>query len=61
VPHRVLFQDVPCRYCYKSVCPEVHQNCLRLVEPGAVVDAALELLAGRGQPAETTLVTPPAA
>jgi lipopolysaccharide heptosyltransferase II len=45
VPHRVLFQDVPCKFCYKSVCPEGHQNCLRRVEPQAVVDAALELLA----------------
>lgn len=60
VPHRVLFHDVPCRYCYKSVCPETHQNCLRLVDPGAVVDAALELLAGGGR-AGTAPVMPPAA
>ena len=44
VPHRVLFEDVPCKYCYKSVCPEGHHNCLRLVEPDRVVDAAAELL-----------------
>jgi lipopolysaccharide heptosyltransferase II len=44
VSHRVLFHDVPCRYCYKSICPEEHHNCLRLVEPGCVVDAAIELL-----------------
>jgi ADP-heptose:LPS heptosyltransferase len=60
VPHRVLFHDVPCRYCYKSVCPEAHHNCLRLVPPAAVVDAALALLAGRGREAGTALVTPPA-
>ena len=60
VPHRVLFHDVPCRYCYKSVCPEAHHNCLRLVPPGAVVDAALELLAGQGREVGTALVTPPA-
>jgi len=60
VPHRLLFHDVPCRYCDKSVCPEAHQNCLRLVPPGAVVDAALELLAGQGREAEAALVTPPA-
>ena len=64
VPHRVLFQDVPCRYCYKSVCPEVHQNCLRLVPPDAVVEAALDLLAARNGRAPaalgTALVTPPA-
>jgi lipopolysaccharide heptosyltransferase II len=44
VPHRVLFHDVPCKYCYKSVCPEGHHHCLRLVEPDQVVQAAAELL-----------------
>lgn len=43
-PNRVLNHDVPCKYCYKSVCPEGHHNCLRLVDPGRVVDAAVELL-----------------
>jgi lipopolysaccharide heptosyltransferase II len=47
VPHRVLFQDVPCKYCYKSVCPEGHHDCLRRVDPQTVVDAALALLAAR--------------
>jgi lipopolysaccharide heptosyltransferase II len=44
VPSRVLFNDVPCRWCYKSVCPEGHHLCLRGVEPEAVVNAAIELL-----------------
>jgi lipopolysaccharide heptosyltransferase II len=44
VPHRVLFHDVPCKYCYKSVCPEGHHDCLRRVPPAAVVEAALALL-----------------
>ena len=44
VPHRVLFHDVPCKYCYKSVCPEGHHDCLRLVAPQAVVDAVRKLL-----------------
>jgi ADP-heptose:LPS heptosyltransferase len=44
VPHRVLFHDVPCKYCYKSICPEGHHNCLRLVTPESVVSAAWELL-----------------
>lgn len=44
VPHRVLSHDVPCKYCYKSVCPEGHHNCLRLVEPDRVLHAAAELL-----------------
>jgi len=43
VPHRVLFQDVPCKYCYKSVCPERHHACLRGVAPEDVVAAALAL------------------
>lgn len=44
VPNRVIFHDVPCRICYKSICPEGHHNCLRLVEPQRVVNATLELL-----------------
>ena len=44
VPHRVLFHDVPCKYCYKSVCPEGHNDCLRRVSPHQVVEAALSLL-----------------
>src|SRR5262249_32235943 len=48
VPSRVLFHDVPCKYCYKSVCPEKHHDCLRKVPPGAVVAAAVELLRASG-------------
>ena len=44
VPNRVLFHDVPCRFCYKSVCPEGHHHCLRLVPPDAVVRAVSELM-----------------
>ena len=44
VQHRVLYHDVPCRYCYKSVCPAGHHDCLRAVEPVAVAEAAVELL-----------------
>lgn len=43
-PSRVLNHDVPCRWCYKSICPQEHQDCLRKVPPAAVVGAALELL-----------------
>ena len=46
VPNRVLFHDVPCKYCYKSICPEEHHQCLRLVTPESVVDAVCELLNG---------------
>jgi lipopolysaccharide heptosyltransferase II len=44
VESRVLFHDVPCRNCYKSVCPQGHHDCLRRVEPARVASAAQELL-----------------
>jgi lipopolysaccharide heptosyltransferase II len=47
VPSRVLSHDVPCRYCYRSVCPEGHHDCLRLVTPESVARAAGELLSAR--------------
>ena len=45
VPHRQLFHDVPCRICYSRVCPYGHE-CLTLVTPDMVVDAAHQLLDG---------------
>jgi lipopolysaccharide heptosyltransferase II len=47
VRSRVLFQDVDCRYCYKSVCPEGHHHCLTGVAPETVVSATLELFSER--------------
>jgi lipopolysaccharide heptosyltransferase II len=44
VPSRVLFQDVPCRFCYKSICPQGHHDCLTQVAPSRVAAAAIELL-----------------
>jgi lipopolysaccharide heptosyltransferase II len=44
VPCRVLSHDVACRWCYKSVCPEGHHRCLRLVDAGEAYQAACELL-----------------
>jgi lipopolysaccharide heptosyltransferase II len=44
VPSRVLSHDVPCRNCFKSVCPMGHHNCLSLVDPHEIVDAARDLL-----------------
>jgi len=55
VPNRVLFHDVPCRICYKSICPEGHHHCLQLVKPESVVQAALELLA---ETSPTPVLTP---
>ena len=44
VNSRLLFHDVPCRFCYKSVCPQGHQDCLAKVAPARVVDAVFSLL-----------------
>jgi lipopolysaccharide heptosyltransferase II len=44
VEHRLLNRDVPCKLCYKSVCPTGNNDCLR-VAPEDVVRATLELLA----------------
>lgn len=44
VASRVLYHDVPCRNCYKSVCPAGHHDCLRRVAPEAVAAAAIDLL-----------------
>jgi ADP-heptose:LPS heptosyltransferase len=49
VPHRLLYHDVPCRICYRRICPYQHE-CLRLVSPEIVVAAATELLAEVDQP-----------
>jgi lipopolysaccharide heptosyltransferase II len=50
VPSRVLNHDVPCRNCLKSVCPLGHHNCLRLVTPEAVAQAAHELIELQPEP-----------
>jgi lipopolysaccharide heptosyltransferase II len=58
VPSRVLYKDVPCRYCYKSLCPEAHNLCLTGVAPLQVVQAVNELLDGQGS-VHDTLSMPP--
>jgi|UniRef100_C6BLV7 lipopolysaccharide heptosyltransferase II len=40
VPHAVLSHQVPCRYCYRSVCPLGHQACLTGVAEDDVIAAA---------------------
>jgi ADP-heptose:LPS heptosyltransferase len=51
VSSRVLFCDVPCRWCYRSICPEGHHRCVRGVSPEEIVAAALSLLRGEPGPA----------
>ena len=57
VPSRVLFHDVPCKYCYKSICPQGHNDCLRLLHPDQVVEAILELLQGLASPPPRDRIT----
>jgi len=57
VAHRVLFSDVPCRWCYSSICREGHHDCLRRVEPEDVVEAAVELVEGASR-APRSLTSP---
>ena len=47
VESRVLYHDVPCKHCYKSICPQGHHDCLRRVTPAAIVEAAMELVTVR--------------
>ena len=61
-PHRVLFHPVPCGFCYRSICPELHHACLRNITPRSVVDAVVALMAsGRGQPTASRQAQPFAA
>jgi lipopolysaccharide heptosyltransferase II len=53
VPSRVLSHDVPCRNCFKSVCPFGHNDCLRQITPADIARAVRDLLA------ETTSSAPP--
>jgi lipopolysaccharide heptosyltransferase II len=50
VPGRILWHDVPCRFCYRSVCPEGHHRCVLGVAPEDVVAAALDLWRAPGPP-----------
>jgi len=45
VPHRLLYQDVACRFCHNRTCPYGHE-CLRSISPWMVLEAAGELLGG---------------
>jgi ADP-heptose:LPS heptosyltransferase len=47
VASRVLYHDVPCRYCYKSICPQGHHACLEQLASAEVMAAIRELLASQ--------------
>lgn len=57
---RVLFHDVPCRFCQKSICPQGHNDCLKGIAPVRVVDAACALLARSARTALRAIVSRPA-
>jgi ADP-heptose:LPS heptosyltransferase len=44
VRSRVLFHDVPCRFCYRGTCRQGHHACLDGVAPARVAEAVRELL-----------------
>lgn len=44
VSSEVLYHDVPCRFCFKSTCPQGHNDCLTKVDPQQVASAALRLM-----------------
>ena len=44
VDSRLLFHDVPCRFCHKSICPQEHNDCLAKVAPQRIVDAVRSLM-----------------
>jgi lipopolysaccharide heptosyltransferase II len=45
VRNRLLYHDVPCRFCMKSVCPQGHNECMSGIDPEQVIDAVCSLLA----------------
>ncbi|MEX3958698.1 glycosyltransferase family 9 protein [Trinickia sp. EG282A] len=58
---RVLFRDVDCRWCYRSVCPKGHHACLLGVPAAEVAAAALELAAKQGLVFDSADAVPSAA
>lgn len=44
VRSRVLFQDVPCRFCFQDSCPAKHHACLADLMPERVAEAVRSLL-----------------
>jgi lipopolysaccharide heptosyltransferase II len=44
VPNRVLYHDVSCSPCYKSVCPQGHHDCLAKIPPERIARETIELL-----------------
>ena len=56
-PSRVLFHDVPCRYCYSRECREPDHPCLSGIDPDEVVAAVDDMLSVASWPITSTLPT----
>jgi len=59
-PSKTLFFDVPCKFCYKSICPQGHHFCLKKVSAEEVAQAAKEVIERKGKictPSESMLLT----
>jgi lipopolysaccharide heptosyltransferase II len=56
VRSHVLFHPVPCRNCYRSVCPQGHHACLEKVAPERVVAAVVDLLTPARAPLAPTVL-----
>lgn len=59
VRNRVLFKDVPCRFCFESLCPAGHHACLAGVRPEQVVEAVRSLLPGLEAPGDAAQAEEP--
>lgn len=44
VENAVLYKNVSCGFCYKSVCPEGHNECLTGILPSEIIESGLALL-----------------
>lgn len=44
VKHSLLFHQVQCAYCYKSICPEFHNDCINLISVERIFNETLDLL-----------------
>ncbi len=50
IPHHVLYHDVSCKFCYKSICPEGNNACLNMIKPETIFEKACELLNNEDAP-----------
>jgi lipopolysaccharide heptosyltransferase II len=50
VKHALLFKQVPCRFCYKSLCPEGHNDCLNKISPYEIFQCGVQLARQQPEP-----------